>query len=95
MKGGLPLARAKGVGAAIVDVMFGMTVLVTMGTLILTLVQSKAQEDLARAYARQFRVASEDGCPRALGKPFWFSCATEVRSLKSSPPPTPGAAQAK
>ena len=85
MKAGFPLARMKGARSAIIDVMFAITMLATLATLILTLLQRNAQEDLARAYARQFRITAEDSCPRSLGKPFWFTCASEVRS-RSAPP---------
>jgi hypothetical protein len=74
-------------GTAIVDVMFALSVLAILATVLLTLVNNDARDELARAYARQFRVTTEDDCPRSFGKPFWFACASEARRLNEPEPP--------
>jgi hypothetical protein len=80
----------RGMGTAILDITFALTVLATFGVSILTLLTNDARDQLAHAYARQFRVATEDECPRTLGKPFWFACASEVRRIHPPTPPLPG-----
>lgn len=86
-------ARVRGFGAAILDVTFAISVLAIFATSFLTLLNNDTRDELAHAYARQFRVASEDDCPRTLGKPFWFACASEARRLNV--PLTPRSAPAK
>jgi hypothetical protein len=78
-------------GTAIVDVMVSISVLAILATSMLTLLNNDSRDALARDYARQFRVATEDDCPRSLGKPFWFACASETRRLNPplSPPSPP------
>lgn len=71
-------------GAALLDVALGISVLGTLAIVFITALAPGAQDRLARAYARQFRVESEDACPAVLGKAFWFSCASEARRLGSS-----------
>jgi hypothetical protein len=72
---------------AIVDVMVSISVLAILATSMLTLLNNDSRDALARAYARQFRLTSEDECPRSLGKPFWFACASEARRLNPPLPP--------
>jgi hypothetical protein len=74
---------------ALLDVTFALTVLATFAVSILTLLNDGSRDDLARAYARRFQLATEDQCPMTLGKPFWFACASETRRL--NPPPPSGA----
>jgi hypothetical protein len=89
MSGDFHPASVRGVGTAIVDVMFALSVLAILATSLLTMLNDDSRDQLARAYARQFRVATEDDCPRTLGKPFWFACASEARRLNPAPPPAP------
>lgn len=72
-------AEIKGTGAALLDVVLGISVLGTLAIMLVTALDTGAQDRLARAYARQFRIEREEACPAVLGKAFWFSCASEVR----------------
>lgn len=82
MANGFQPARTRGAAAAFLDVALGMAMLGTLAIGLLTALDNGAQDRLARAYARQFRVESEDACPAVLGKPFWFACASEARRLQ-------------
>lgn len=82
-------AKVKVAGAALVDVAFALVVVFTLIVAMITLFDGGVRDQLARAYVRQFRPASEDECPRGFGKAFWFACGIEVRRINASPPASP------
>jgi hypothetical protein len=84
MKADFRPARIRGTAAAVLDVVLALAAMATLTIAILTVVNDGAQDRLARTYAQRLSVAQESGCPTALGKAFWFSCASEVRRLHPS-----------
>lgn len=61
-----------------------------LGVAALMLLTGDHRSEIARAYARRLAVSSEDECPQALGKSFWFACAAEVRRLHTPAAPNAG-----
>jgi hypothetical protein len=72
-------ARARSGFGALLDAMIGLSVAVGLLLCALLLLNGDNRDQLARFYARQFHVTDENACPRYLGKPFWFACASEAR----------------
>ena len=75
------LPRGRGVLVSLPGLLLAGTTATLLGAAVLVLLSGDRGDQIARAYARRLAVTSEDQCPQALGKAFWFSCAAEVRRL--------------
>jgi hypothetical protein len=87
MSANIDPVRGEAGGSALPGMLLALSILVALIVTLVSLNVENNREHLAYAYARHFKLHSEDDCPRQLGNAFWFRCASEVRRIRAAGSP--------